>query len=164
MWFSHLRITRSWARDFSAPKGITISLTSFSMIASGKENVGNSLVGWWLRVCLAIHGMWVPFLVRKLRSHRPLGNQELVPQTEPHTLEPESHNQRACGLQLLSQSWGLSKGPHKMLLVPDANTYFFLKRNMVFKTRKVNHKVHMLLLNDWLKQVYLQQQSFCLLR
>jgi len=39
-----------------------------------KKEIGISLVVWWLRIHLAMQGLWVLSLVRELRSHILSGN------------------------------------------------------------------------------------------
>ena len=38
------------------------------------SSIGTSLVVQWLRLCLAIQGAWVHFLVGEIRAHKPCGH------------------------------------------------------------------------------------------
>ena len=92
---------------------------------------------------------------------------QAIGQPRPHAAETEPSHSRARISQLERLRAAATKPArhnervlvlHMTQLMPDAiHSSFKKRRNMVFKKRQVNHKVHMLLLNDWLKQVYLQQ-------
>ena len=61
---------------------------------------GTSLVVQWLRICLLMQKMQVRFLVGKLRSHMPWGNEAHAASTEPMPQLERSPCNTACVPQL----------------------------------------------------------------
>ena len=75
-----------------------------------KMETGVSLVGQWLRICLAVQGTQARFLVRELRSHMPLSK-------EASTIEPTCSE--ACTPRVNGPQW---KTMHDTRKLPRAAT------------------------------------------
>ena len=71
------------------------------MITCRSKSLGASLVVRWLRIHLAMKGMWVRSLVGKQRPHVLRSNEACPLQLlSPHTLESMGHIKRSCVTQL----------------------------------------------------------------